>query len=65
MITLELLRDFSSSELLHKNKLIGYKLFHDKYIIIMYDKFSDVIITDRYYEWFNGRRNSKLESIGI
>jgi len=65
MITLELLQEFSSSELVHKSEFITYKLFHDKYILIMFDKFTDVVIIYRYYEWLNRRRDYKLESIGI
>jgi hypothetical protein len=65
MITLELLEEFCSSEF-HKSEFITYfKLFGDKSILIMFDEFIITISVDRYYEWFNGRRDSKLESIGI
>ena len=72
MITLELLQDFTNSDIGLKYKshirVIGYKVY-DKWIHIMFDGLlrqpSATINQATYYKWLEDYRNRKLESIGI
>jgi len=74
MITLELLQEFSdfyfthrwlNSESVHDYKLAGNR----SEIIIIFNSLKlggwELVSLDIYYEWLSGRRNYKLESIGI
>ena len=68
LITLELLQDFTNSDIGLKYKshirVIGYKVY-DKFIHIMFDEGGETVKMEKYYEWLINRRNIKIESIGI
>ena len=74
MITLELLQEFSDFYFTHRwlnsESVIEYKLAGNRSeIIIIFNSLKlgawEVVSLDIYYEWLSGRRNYKLESIGI
>jgi hypothetical protein len=71
MITLELLQEFSDVyfENYENRRVSSYKLYKADgftFIHIVFEgSWVNFVRLDVYYEWFNGRRDSKLVSIGI
>lgn len=71
MISMELLQEFSvdcDCGLFYKShvRVIGYKVYLDDFVHIMYDGFGESVKLEKYYRWLSvRRRNELLLELGI